>query len=100
MLRQRRLSFYRSRCQARFRGEPWSLTLDQYESIWPREIFTQKGRGPGTLVMGRRDPSEGWHLANVMVMERMANQARVGEWKRNKGLTSKVRLFKIREKEK
>jgi len=64
------------------------------------EIFAQKGRGRGTLVMGRRDPGQGWHISNVMVVERIANQQRITEYKQSQGLTNRMRLFKIRDKEK
>ena len=76
------------------------MTLAQYEQLWTPELFAQKGRGRGTLVMGRRDPGQGWHPDNVVIQERIANQHRYTRYKQERGLTNRERLFKIRDKEK
>lgn len=65
------LAFVRSRAQARFRNEPWDLTLEQYMVFWRDEDrWGQRGRKPHDLVLTRLDPDEAWDKDNCCIITR------------------------------
>lgn len=64
-----RLHFSRHRSQAKYRGEPYTLTFEQYCSVWGNR-FELKGRSPTDLCMSRKDTSLGWCIDNVHILER------------------------------
>ena len=75
-LRARRLAFLRSRCQARFRSEPWSLTLEDWYQLWPMDKWAKRGKGKDDLITTRIIIDKGWHKGNVMVKPRRGNPSR------------------------
>ena len=66
-----RTAYWRSRSQARWRGESWpdEFTFDQWWAIW-RPWFHQRGRGVNDSVMIRVDDSLPWGPSNVDIVER------------------------------
>jgi hypothetical protein len=61
--------WHKARAQARFRGEPWDLTFEQWVEVWGIN-WNLRGRGAHDLCMTRRDPSEPWNPANAILIER------------------------------
>ena len=58
--------------QARYRGEEWEITFDQWCQIWrDKNTWAQRGRGVDDLSMTRRDPTRPWSYDNVMVLSRL-----------------------------
>lgn len=78
------VAFGRARCQARFRGEAWTLTFEEYEDLW-RGQWSQRGRRRGDLCLSRRDYDQGWDLANVELIDRYSHHLRQKAWKRAHG---------------
>ena len=74
--RQRRLAFLRSRCQAKFRSEPWSLTLEDWYHFWPMDKWALRGKGKDNLIITRINIKGGWDRDNVVVKPRKGNQSR------------------------
>lgn len=63
-----RRSFARSRCQARFRGQQWDITFEQYRALWEENNnYLRKGRTNEKLCFCRKDISKGWTLNNVEI---------------------------------
>jgi hypothetical protein len=61
----------KARAQARFRGEPWDLTSEEYIELWCEEDrYLNKGRRPDQLCLRRRDLDLGWTLDNVEIISR------------------------------
>jgi hypothetical protein len=66
------------RAQSHFRGEEFSLTFEEYESIWADQ-WPNRGRKSWSMVMTRIDLEKGWHRDNVVIMERLQHLRRVGQ---------------------
>ena len=69
-LRNKYYAYLKHRCQARHRHEDYSLTWEQWHQIWDTDLWSQRGRGRFSMVLGRIDWNEGWHKTNVRVMTR------------------------------
>jgi hypothetical protein len=70
LLHARHLGFHRSRCQAKFRGEPWELTEEDWNAIWTPERWLRRGRGNTELCMSLLDEMGGWTVDNVCLVSR------------------------------
>ena len=75
-LRARRLAFLRSRCQARFRKEEWSLTLDDWYELGPLDLWRKRGKRSEDYIITFIEIGKGWHRANVEVRQRRGNMRR------------------------
>lgn len=76
-----RTCFFRAREQARWRGESWLLTWEEWWGLWEPN-WRQRGRGRDDLCMMRLDPDEGWSLANVVIVTRITYLRRRNEYRR------------------
>jgi len=62
----------RSKAQAEYRGEGWSLTHDEYIDLWLEDDrYKNKGRAPENLCMTRIDPELDWSPNNVHIISRL-----------------------------
>lgn len=69
----RHIAFLRSRAQAKFRNEPWDLTIEQYFEIWNDEdTWNNRGRQADNVCLIRTDPKQPWTMSNVKVVTRLA----------------------------
>jgi len=68
---QQRLCYHRSRCQARFRREPWSeeFTFEEWWRIW-QPHWLERGTYADCLIMCRVDWDQAWHQDNVRLVVR------------------------------
>lgn len=66
----RHIAFLRSRAQAKFRGEPWSLTINDYFALWHPQLWAQRGRKVNDLAMTRLNPELPWSIDNVSIQTR------------------------------
>jgi len=72
-----RLAFQRMECQARFRGETFTLTEAEFRLFWPTpELFNRRGTKPTDLILTRIDPTGPWSKDNCQVVERSIQLAR------------------------
>jgi hypothetical protein len=62
-------AFLRQRAQANYRSEVWSMTFEEFESIWG-DRWHKRGRGSADLCMSRRDYDQPWSVANCCIMSR------------------------------
>lgn len=58
------------RCQARYRGEQYDLTFEDYHEIWGVH-WCQRGRRLGDLQLRRRNPELPWRRDNTQLMRRL-----------------------------
>ena len=76
----------RARAQARYRGEEWAITEDEYIALWRQDdLYKLKGRGIGCLCMSRVDARLPWTIDNVVIVARLkmfklSGQTRKGEF--------------------
>ena len=68
-------SFSQQRNQARWRGEPWNLTFQQYQTVWGDQ-WHRKGRDSDQLCMTRINELGEWGIHNVMLMTRADHNRR------------------------
>jgi hypothetical protein len=83
-------SFLKHRAQARFRGETYRLTWQNWQQIWTPALWAKRGRGPRSLRLAQKNPKLGWSLKNCEVVEhsshmRKINLARTEAKKHNAG---------------
>lgn len=63
-------AWQKHRAQARFRNEDYNLSWEDFQSLWPNELFLQRGRDPECLCMIRLDPDLPWDVSNVEIVTR------------------------------
>jgi hypothetical protein len=62
--------FLRARAQWNFRNEGCEISTEQWQDIWPDDLWSQRGRGPGNICIIRDDPKEIWSVLNIMIVTR------------------------------
>lgn len=68
---ERRVAFVRSRSQAAFRGEAWTLTWEEYQEFWnTRRLWARRGRAIDALVLTRLDWESSWSKDNCCIISR------------------------------
>lgn len=78
-------AFLKSRAQARFREESWTLTFEEFEFLWNQDgSWFQRGRGADDLMMTRRDSSQAWSRENAYIELRRDHLKRLAERQRGK----------------
>ena len=83
-LRYRRTQYSRRRAQANYRQEGWSLTVEQWNKLWPLELWRQRGKAKHHMIMTRIDPDLPWQWGNVVVKPRVGNMKRMKQWKKDR----------------
>ena len=83
-LKDLNMAFLRARAQAKYRGEEWRLTFDEFRDKWAGR-YPETGIQSHCIVMVRSDPQGAWSFANTELMRRGDNQARMAQLKRMMG---------------
>lgn len=65
-----------ARSQAKFRMEPFELTLEEYRQLWHPAAWAMRGRGANDLVLVRDDITGPWALWNCKIITRVQNICR------------------------
>jgi hypothetical protein len=81
-------AYLKHQAQARFRKEDYTLTFEDWESLWTTERWLQRGRKIDNLCLQQKEPGDGWHLNNVEVVTRRKHFADIK--KRNADARSKL----------
>jgi hypothetical protein len=64
-------AYLRKKAQAKFRGEEWSLTIEQWFKLWDDSgLWHNRGRHPHASAVFLQDPEGGWHIHNVEICDR------------------------------
>jgi hypothetical protein len=74
-------AWLRAKAQARYRGEQWDLTFDEFQTLW-HGYWSRRGRGTLSYVMSRHDPDGAWDTTNAACMQRIEYLKRQQEYKR------------------
>ena len=61
-------AWQKHKAQAKFRGEEYQLEWEDFQSIWPNDLFVQRGRRRGCYTMIRLDNTQPWSKDNVEVV--------------------------------
>lgn len=63
-------AYLKHRSQAKFRKEDYTLTWEEWESLWTNERWAERGRTIESLCLQQIDLGEGWHFDNVEIVTR------------------------------
>ena len=82
------IPWLRSRAQAKYRGEEWTLEFEHYFKVWDG-FWDQRGRDSEQLCMTRIDWEGDWTPENVELVTRKAHCAKQKQWKSGYGKRGK-----------
>jgi hypothetical protein len=71
------LPWLRSRAQANFRNEEWTLTFDEFWDLW-KDKWLERGRKPEQYCMTRIDSEKAWDIENSIIITRHEHLIRQG----------------------
>jgi hypothetical protein len=71
VLHDQHWAWLRKKAQATFRGESWSLSIEEWFDLWAAsDQWDNRGRHKDSSAMFMIDPSKGWHTWNVEIVNR------------------------------
>jgi hypothetical protein len=77
-------AFIQARNQARWRGETWNLSFEQYEHLWAGQ-WHLRSRDSDGLSMSRTDRSQPWQVDNCFIATRTELNRRQVQYRRPRG---------------
>lgn len=77
-------AFLKHRSQAVYRKEPYALSWNDWQQLWPDDKFVQRGKQGDSLCIVRKDYDEEWSMANCEVITKTQHAARAKEFRKNK----------------
>ena len=83
-IRQLRQRWSRSKAQARYFCQEWTITWEDYLDLYKTAPGTWRGRTSDVLHLSRQDRSKGWHIWNVLLENRGESMSR-GKTRDRKG---------------
>lgn len=63
-------AFIKHKAQAKYRREEYSLTIDDWYSLWDLDSWLKRGRNKTSICLAQIDPKGGWHIDNVELISR------------------------------
>lgn len=66
--RDKYYALLKHKSQADFRGEQHDLTWEQWQTLWPTEVWLNRGRSKHCHMLVRIDVNGAWTLNNVAVI--------------------------------
>jgi hypothetical protein len=82
--RNKYYAYLKHRSQARYRGESYSLTWPEWETLWRDDLWDQRGKGSESLCLAQCDVTKGWHVNNVEIIPRREQVSRTHYGRKNK----------------
>lgn len=76
-------AYLKHKAQAKFRGEYHDLTWEQWQELWPTDLFLKRGRGVDDLCLSQIDPELGWTRNNLEVITRRLQLQRSGKMRKD-----------------
>lgn len=71
VLHDQHWAWLRKKCQAKFRDESWSITIEEWFDLWASSgLWDNRGRHKDSSAMFMIDPEKGWHTWNVEIVNR------------------------------
>lgn len=68
--RDKYYAYLKHRSQAKYRGESYELTWQDWLHIWPQHLWDSRGRRSHDLCLTRRDFDGEWSIVNTVVCTR------------------------------
>lgn len=76
-------AWLKHRSQARYRNEDYEITWEEWQTIWPNELFLLRGRKLYDLCIARIDMDQSWNINNIVVHKRSEQLKRNKEFRKN-----------------
>lgn len=89
VLRDMNLQHARARAQAKFRGEAWNLTFEDWCEAWAGN-WHRRGRHPNSLLLSRIDVRQPWQRDNVRLVDRYEHHTNQMIQKLRKGTINQI----------
>lgn len=77
-------AWMKHKAQAKFRGEDYKLTYDDWVDLWPNDKWLNRGRRSTDYSLARIDPTLPWDISNVAVEKRSEYLKRAKEYRKIK----------------
>lgn len=74
--RNKYYAYLKHRAQASYRGESYSLTWEDWETLWSDDLWEQRGKSAESLCLAQCDITLGWHVNNVEIIPRKQQVSR------------------------
>jgi hypothetical protein len=74
-------AWLKHRAQAKFRNEEHTLTWEDWQTLWPTDLFLKRGRGVDDLCVSIVNLEHGWHIWNVTICTRREHLQRAREYR-------------------
>lgn len=79
------LECQRNRAQAKYRGQEWMITEDEFIQLWQEDDrYKHRGRNGDSLCMTRIDKQKPWHKDNVKFQKRREHFREIYQGKSHK----------------
>jgi hypothetical protein len=82
---EKHIGFLRSRSQANYRKEGWTLTIEEFMEMWRDDLWLCRGRSPEDLVMIRVDINNSWSYENCVIVSRYQQLCRNKSMRKHQG---------------
>jgi len=77
-------AWLRKKAQATYRGEDWTLSIDEWFKIWDESgQWDNRGRHRHSSAMFMIDPEKGWHVWNVAIFDRTVKLGEIARGRTN-----------------
>jgi len=84
LLRDMNLQYSRAKAQAKFRGETWQLTFEDWVEVWQGN-WHRRGRHATSLLCNRINPQQPWSPDNIHLVDRYDHHTHQMKQKLRKG---------------
>jgi len=81
MRRDRWVAYQKHRAQAKYRGESYELSWEEWDHLW-EHCWEQRGRGRKNLCLSRIDFGGEWAIHNVVVVSRQRHFDMLSDYNR------------------
>lgn len=72
---EKRVAWLRMKAQAKYRNELFSLTWEDFKTLWTDDNWARRGVGSEDLALTRTQEDGAWVLSNVEIVERRQHLA-------------------------
>jgi hypothetical protein len=74
------LAWARHKAQAKYRGEAYELSFEDWLAFWTPAAWSMKGRGRNSICLTRKDIEGPWSRDNCELMSRLDLLRRTANW--------------------
>lgn len=71
----KRVAWLRMKAQAKYRNELFTLSWEDFKTLWTDDNWIRRGVGSEDLALTRKDDTQAWTISNVKIVERKQHLA-------------------------